>query len=986
MSLSTVLAKALFDNAAESPEELAFRKGDILMVLDQEQDGGPGWWLCSLHGRQGIAPANRLRLLQNAQNPATSAGTDPRRAPSVDSVHLSTSQQGRVNGLSTEDPDGVYLSPPSLAEGVYQSPGAALAPARSGELRHSDGGRPRSHSSSGTRPRPDWGDVGVAARPRSPSLRGWGGESGTLCQTPTSPAPMAAQHRSQGALASDSVYLTPSAVPRSAAETSGEARYLSPRDAGAGNSDGCYLVPRPAVAALTSENLYQTPTSGAPVAGQCVSGMTSRLTDGIAPKSSPSSSISPSQSKTGQDAPGMYQTPTPPGGAISRTPQSDRKHPAGTVGVSGASKPGQNLKQTPTSARGSQKCTTSTPPVGRGKLAQGGLRESPLLARAGKSGVPGSPNFGRKPLPPAPPVRSVTRKDLPQSNSVPITNPVLQANPVPPQTNMLEEERQGSKNGHMQADEMKKNSETVTKRESASSQDEKLSEEVYDTPPTNRWQHPIPAVPSEEDDGIYNTPRAVPLHTDQGSEIYDFPTLALNSSSDHQQQTYNIPGSAAVAGDAEDEDVYSVPSLPGLPLEASEMPGLTAETAGNGRTYSISSPRKQDLTSEDVSEPDGGIYDMPALTLEIPTRRLSVSSTGSGDIQWKASLSALVQSALTSASVTTTPSRDLASALAEILSVWKAGHVGDVPPVLQQAWSRLSDLLPALSVCSTAPPADGLLTMVRCALEDTVSLLQSQARPRLPSQESLSRRPLPALPVAEVKPILGDMGSRKGSWIQERPLPPPPTAAFPLPLAPVSLAPTVGRMEDEEQGNEYAGIGLTPTPLPSYPGKPEPPPDTRTEHSSSQLITTTDNKLRPSPPVSLSLEDSELLSFYSSQSLSHLSCLADAIDSLFTSVQGNQPPRVFVSRGKSLIVTAHKLVFIGDTLARLLSSSDLRAKVTTSSGRLCQALKAVVVATKGAAQNYPSVPATQEMVDRVADLSQHAAGFSGLLQRLAEIS
>ncbi len=473
-----MLAKALFDNAAESPEELAFRKGDILMVLDQEQDGGPGWWLCSLHGRQGIAPANRLRLLQTAQTLATSAGTDPRRAPSVDLVHLSTSQQGRVNGLSTEDPDAVYLSPPSLAEGVYQSPGASPAPSRSGELRHSDGGRPRSHSSSGTRPRPDWGGVGVAARPRSPSLRERGGESGTLYQTPTSPVLMAAQHRSQVTLESDSVYLTPSAVPRSAAETEGEARYLSPRNAGASQSDGCYLVPRPAVTALTSENLYQTPTSSAPVAGQCVSGMTSRLTDGIAPKSSPSSSISPSQSKAGQDAPGMYQTPTPPGGAISRTPQSDHKHPTGTVGVSGASIPSQNLKQTPPLARGSQKGTTSTPPVGRGKLAKCGLRESPLLARAGKSGVPGSPNFGRKPPPPAPPVRSVTRKNLPQSNSVPITNPVLQTNPIPPQTNMLEEERQGSKNGHMQADEMKKNSETVTKRESTSSQDEKLSEEV----------------------------------------------------------------------------------------------------------------------------------------------------------------------------------------------------------------------------------------------------------------------------------------------------------------------------------------------------------------------------------------------------------------------------------------------------------------------------------------------------------------------------
>ena len=88
-------------------------------------------------------------------------------------------------------------------------------------------------------------------------------------------------------------------------------------------------------------------------------------------------------------------------------------------------------------------------------------------------------------------------------------------------------------------------------------------------------------------------------------------------------------------------------------------------------------------------------------------------------------------------------------------------------------------------------------------------------------------------------------------------------------------------------------------------------------------------QLTPSPPLpgSLSLEDSELLSFYSSQSLAHLSCLADAIDVLFSSVQGNQPPRVFVAKGKSLIVTAHKLVFIGDTLSRLLTSSDLQTKV-----------------------------------------------------------
>lgn len=95
-------------------------------------------------------------------------------------------------------------------------------------------------------------------------------------------------------------------------------------------------------------------------------------------------------------------------------------------------------------------------------------------------------------------------------------------------------------------------------------------------------------------------------------------------------------------------------------------------------------------------------------------------------------------------------------------------------------------------------------------------------------------------------------------------------------------------------------------------------------------------QLTPSPPlpVSLSLEDSELLSFYSSQSLAHLSCLADAVDVLFSSVKGNQPPRIFVARGKSLIVTAHKLVFIGDTLSRLLTSADLRAKVCGKVGMM----------------------------------------------------
>ncbi|XP_008282960.1 cas scaffolding protein family member 4 [Stegastes partitus] len=57
------LAKALYDNTAECPDELAFRKGDIVTVMHQNVAGTSGWWMCSLYGRHGLAPANRLKLL-----------------------------------------------------------------------------------------------------------------------------------------------------------------------------------------------------------------------------------------------------------------------------------------------------------------------------------------------------------------------------------------------------------------------------------------------------------------------------------------------------------------------------------------------------------------------------------------------------------------------------------------------------------------------------------------------------------------------------------------------------------------------------------------------------------------------------------------------------------------------------------------------------------------------------------------------------------
>ncbi|KAM4537517.1 embryonal Fyn-associated substrate isoform 1-T2 [Odontesthes bonariensis] len=959
MSVSTVLAKALFDNTAESPEELAFRKGDILMVLEQEQSGGTGWWLCSLHGRQGIAPANRLRLLQTAPPPGS--------GPNEDSVCPSPGlplTRAAVSG-STDDIDGVYRSPPAAGEG------RGGASSRAGELRRVEG-RPRSHSSSGTRPRPDW-DIGVAGRPRSPSLRGRGTEmTGTLYQTPVSPMPSAAQHARQPGvfMSSESVYLSPSGVQR-AADGPEDATYLVPRETLTGQSDDCYLVPKGTP--LASDDVYQSPTGGA-VASLCSNGPS--IISGTPP------------SKVSQETPGMYQTPTPVGANLHRPSATvlAHQHPSQLTPVKVS--PQEILKRIPPS-----------PSAARAKAALAGHRGSPLLIRAGQVRAPGSPNSARKPPPPAPPVRGVTRKDgAPSSDSNSVSKPTAQVTPSSLQQPQDKPRGAAQREEDRLSNGLEKSSNVQSKKGESQDYLGAADDQVYDTPPSGRWQQPVPSA-LRDDEGIYDTPRSVPPPADSETEVYDVPTITLNKA------TSDIQVEEA------DDEVYSVPTLPGVPLGPAESTtSLSSEDVGQVCSAPGSERAGTGDHKRESPEPECGIYDMPALTVKVlphsssssstSTHRLSISSNGSGDVQWRASLSNLVHAALSSAScsASTLSSRDLATSLAEILSTWKASHSGDPPPPLQQAWARLSDLLPALTTTGTAPPSEKLLLLVQRSLEESSLLLQAQGRPRLPSQESLSRRPLPALPVPDGKSSGGGMGSRKGSWIQERPLPPTPQPNFPLPPAPTTVTLTVGSVNGEDDpSSEYAGIGLTPIPAPvptgdsvgyvKLQGKPEPPPDTLNENGQTQTIST-EPRLTPSPPLpgSLSLEDSELLSFYSSQSLAHLSCLADAIDVLFSSVQGNQPPRVFVAKGKSLIVTAHKLVFIGDTLSRLLTSSDLQTKIATSRGRLCQSLKAVVVATKGAAQNYPSVSAAQEMVDRVAELSQQAAGFSTLLQRLTEIS
>ncbi|XP_037357541.1 cas scaffolding protein family member 4 [Talpa occidentalis] len=118
-----LLARALYDNCADCSDELAFSRGDILTILEQNVPESEGWWKCLLHGRLGLAPANRLQILTEtpADRPCPPFMRDSLAGPEK------TCQAPTL--LSPSPPGPVYeqmkswvRGPPPAAAQVYEVP------------------------------------------------------------------------------------------------------------------------------------------------------------------------------------------------------------------------------------------------------------------------------------------------------------------------------------------------------------------------------------------------------------------------------------------------------------------------------------------------------------------------------------------------------------------------------------------------------------------------------------------------------------------------------------------------------------------------------------------------------------------------------------------------------------------------------------------------------------------------------------------------
>lgn len=60
-----LLARARYNNVAESPDELSFRLGDVVTVVKKDFNKQVDWWLCELRGKVGMVPANYFEIFYN---------------------------------------------------------------------------------------------------------------------------------------------------------------------------------------------------------------------------------------------------------------------------------------------------------------------------------------------------------------------------------------------------------------------------------------------------------------------------------------------------------------------------------------------------------------------------------------------------------------------------------------------------------------------------------------------------------------------------------------------------------------------------------------------------------------------------------------------------------------------------------------------------------------------------------------------------------
>uniref|UniRef100_A0A4W4HHY6 Breast cancer anti-estrogen resistance protein 1 n=1 Tax=Electrophorus electricus TaxID=8005 RepID=A0A4W4HHY6_ELEEL len=883
--LTNVLAKALYDNVAESPDELSFRKGDIMTVLERDTQGLDGWWLCSLHGRQGIVPGNRLKILvgmyDKQQQPST---------PSPAQSHLSLP----ANAYTKPSPAAQYTAmhpaaPCTSLPGLYQVPAGSQG-----------------------------------SQPKAPAL--------TQKQGP-------GKYHAGG----QDIYQVPPSM-----GGPGQEVYQVPHTAG---GQDVYQVP-PSM--NQKPDIYQIPPS-----------LDKRSWD-----SSKTLGKVVVPTRVGQmyvyDTPKMdqdeYDVPRhlPPSQEIydvppTRAQYNQQVYDTPPMAMKGPiSRDAQEVYDTPPSIDKnqllSQQMVYDFPPSVSKDVPDGPIREETY-------DIP--PHFAK--------LKSLDCQ-IAASSEPPIPEDVYDV-PPPPLTG-------------------------------------KLQQEIYDIPTSLRKG----GLPEQHATDVYDIPRERgPPGEESGDYIYDVPPQVVRDAAGSEELTVSFKRlSASSTGSTRSN--LSTSSLDMVPVR---------ESAGPARLL----PLDLDQAMERLSRLQQGVESSASLLMSF------ISGNWRSATQMESNLPAIRQaSERLRASV-----RDLlefargavanaAQATDRTLQAKLSKQVQKMEEAFQSLvkHSQALDALGWAPAALMVPPAGGggddLDRLVMCARgvpDDTkqlASFLHGNASLLFKRTNKQQQLPLP--PVPHISDPMGQLtNNNNGSAyqtatperanIQSRPLPSPPkfTAEEETPDRPYEVT-GEGWMEDydyvhlqgkeefEKNQRQLLEKGNITRQNKTQLEQQQLKQFERLEQEVTRPINNDISGWTPPthyPPPSrskLCVGDRQLLLFYSEQCEANITTLTNAIDAFFSSINNNQPPKIFVAHSKFVILSAHKLVFIGDTLSRQAKCPEVRSRVAQHSNVLCDKLKDIVVSTKTAALQYPSPGAARDMTERVRELAGCTQQFRMALNQM----
>ncbi|XP_030059544.1 LOW QUALITY PROTEIN: breast cancer anti-estrogen resistance protein 1 [Microcaecilia unicolor] len=961
MNYLNVLAKALYDNVAESPDELSFRKGDIMTVLERNTQGLEGWWLCSLHGRQGIVPGNRLKILVGMYDKKQSSSDQGQQVQ----------QQPQSQSQPQLQPQSQFQPPPTPMpyphQGIYNMPSPAS----------------------------QYASMHPAYQTQ--------GDNIYLIPAPNKPHQQSLYQNSQGAQSQSSSYQSPPTkqpalyqkqTPHHQIESQTQDIYQVPP--ALNPVQDVYQVPVGSIS--PPQDIYQFPSSTG--LGQDIYQVPPSMT-----QSQDIYQVPPSMDKRNWESgqlPGKVVVPTRVGQIYvydsSKTEQDEYDIPRhllslGTQEIydvppnrgTAVSQYSQEVHNTPVMAvKGSSSREQAweiydVPPVVE-KKPQTHLMIYDIPPSVSKD-VPDSP------------LREETYDIPPAFAKQKIFDSISPIPQIPPQH--------------------------------SSALEPYIPEDIYDMPP-----------PAGKGTGMSFS-----------QEIYDVPpSLKKNGGSTFSQDVYDFPRefhNGKVPAESDGDYIYDVPSQQDKEVKmmeelSSNLKRLSASSTGSTRSnISTSSldtiPVKE--SSVILSRPPGkelsldldAAMDVLAKLQQIVLGSISylmsfITSTWRSHEQMEANVQN-IRSAVESV-------KKAVKDLLEFVhgAVINASQASDrtCMLILSRQFQKMEDVYQVLlktanvldncdwdlnvlvtNKSNTTDDLDRFVMYSRGIPDDTkqlasflhgnASLLFKRTKQKsllVDSQSGLEN----AGQLANNNSSLSvhQMGHSEKTNIQSRPLPSPPKFL----ALDRQYENESGWMEDYDyvhlQGKEefektqkellekgnimrQGKVQLEQQQLKQF----ELLEQEVTQPIDHDLLNWTPPEHCVQTRSTLGPSDRQLLLFYLEQCEASVTTLNNAIDAFYSSISTNQPPKIFVAHSKFVILSAHKLVFIGDTLSRQAKAQDIRSKVTQYSNLLCEMLKGIVVTTKTAALQYPSPSAARDMVDRVNDLSNSTQQFRMALGQMA---